>query len=59
MQEQPTVKDLVQLLRSRENSSDKDIVDILCSIIQSHMMYGGSLADSIVYRVEEVKRLNP
>lgn len=59
MQEQPTVKDLVQLLRSRGNSSDKDIVDILCSIIQSYMMYGGSLTDSIIYKIEEVKRLNP
>ena len=59
MQEQPTVRELVQLLRERGKSSDKDIVEILCSVIQFHMMYGGSITDSIVYQIDKVKRANP
>ena len=59
MQEQPKVQDLVQLLRERGKSSDKDIVDILCSIIQFHMLYGGSITDSITYQIDKVKRANP
>ena len=59
MQEQPKVQDLVQLLRERGKSSDKDIVDILCSVIQFHMLYGGSITDSIIYQIDKVKKANP
>jgi len=59
VQEQPKVQDLVHLLRERGKSSDKDIVDILCSVIQFHMLYGGSIADSITYQIDKVKRANP
>jgi len=59
VQEQPKVKDLVELLRQRGKSTDKDIVEILCSIIQFHMLYGGSITDSINYQIDKVKRANP
>ena len=44
--EQPKVADFVNILR-QNSLTDREIVDVLCSIIQQQMMYGGSLEDKI------------
>ena len=59
MQEQLKVTDLVHLLRESGKSSETDIVNILSQIIQFHILYGGSLTDSIAHKIDNVKRSNP
>jgi hypothetical protein len=55
MSEHKTVHDLVVLLR-QVNVEDSDIVQTLVSIIQSQMMYGGTLQEKIEFWIDKVIR---
>ena len=53
--EQPKVQDLIELLE-RVGRDPHIIIQILSSIIQQQMMYGGSLEDKINFYISEVKK---
>jgi len=55
MQEQKTVSDLINVLKSTKMTDDC-IVQILASIIQSQIMYGGTLQDKIDFQIEKTER---
>lgn len=47
-EEQLKVKEAIETFRKAKYTQEK-IIDILCSIIQTQMMYGGSLEDKLRY----------
>jgi len=54
--EQPRVQDLIGLLE-RSKKEPYEIIQILSSIIQQQMMYGGALEDKINFHIEEIKKI--
>jgi hypothetical protein len=53
--ESPTVTELIELL-IKGKKSEKEIIDVLRCIIQTYMMYGGSVSDSVAYQVDLAKK---
>jgi len=53
--EQPKVQDLIDILEKSGKEPHK-IIQILSSILQQQMMYGGSLEDKINYQIFEAKK---
>ena len=53
--EQPRVQALIELLE-RSRKEPYEIIQILSSIIQQQMMYGGALEDKLIFHIEEIKR---
>jgi len=53
--EQPRVQDLVDILE-RKSREPHEIIQILSSIIQQQMMYGGTLESKIDYQIHEAKK---
>jgi hypothetical protein len=49
-----SISDLIVHLRKGEKT-DKEIIDILESMIRQHMMYGGVLQDKINYWMDIIK----
>ena len=49
-------KDLIKLLKEA-GKSDEYVIDILCSIIQSQIQYGGSLSDKLEYEIHNANKL--
>lgn len=56
MQEQPKVQELVEELKQR-GFTLSEIINILASIIQRQMMYGGDLNDTLQYELTKAKTL--
>jgi hypothetical protein len=53
--DQPTVQDLIDILEKSGKEPHK-IIQMLSSIIQQQMMYGGILEDKINYQIFEAKK---
>jgi len=56
VQEQPKVQELVEELKQR-GFTLSEIINILASIIQRQMMYGGDLNDTLQYELTKAKTL--
>lgn len=55
MPEQKTVHDLIEVLK-RTRMTDSYIIQTLASIIQSQMMYGGTLEEKIQCMIKKVEK---
>ena len=52
--EKPSVGELIKVLKECEKSNDF-IIDVLRCIIQTKVMYGGEIQDSINYYISKTK----
>jgi hypothetical protein len=53
--EKPTARELWELLKEAKKSNDY-IIEVFVSMIQSKMLMGGDIADSINYEVDKIKK---
>ena len=53
--EKPTARELWKLLKEAKKSDDY-IIEVFVSMIQTKMLMGGDIADSINYEVDRVKK---
>jgi len=55
MEEQPSARELLKFLKEA-GKSNGCIIELLVSMIQTKMLMGGDIADSINYEVEKIKK---
>ena len=53
--EKPTARELWKLLKEAKKSDDY-IIEVFVSMIQTKMLMGGDIADSINYEVDKIKK---
>jgi hypothetical protein len=55
MEEQLSARELLKFLKEA-GKSNECIIELLVSMIQTKMLMGGDIADSINYEVEKIKK---